>query len=85
VKYVLDTKTVSALMTGDAAAIERLSRVSRQDARRASACAGGNRSGIERLSESRRKDVLRDRLTLLRSELPRVDWSGPVAADALVV
>jgi tRNA(fMet)-specific endonuclease VapC len=75
---VLDTNAVSALMTGDAAVIERLSGVPRQDVGVPQPVLAEIAYGIERLPESRRKDVLRDRFALLRSELRRVDWSDRV-------
>jgi len=78
VKYVLDTNVVSALMAGNSSVIARLADIPRSDVGVPQPVLAEIAYGIERLQKSRRKDALRDQFTLLRSELPRVEWSDRV-------
>ena len=77
-KYVLDTNVVSALMIGDSRVVTRLEGVARSDVGVPQPVLAEIAYGIERLPRSRRKDVLRGQFSLLRSELPRVEWSDRV-------
>lgn len=79
-KYLLDTNVLSALMKGDARAVQRLKTVKKGDVGIPQPALAELAYGISRLPRSKRKDTLRARLDLLCSELPRVDWSDRVSA-----
>lgn len=76
--YVLDTNAVSALMKGDPRVTARLERASRAAVAVPQPVFAEVAYGIERLPKSRKKDVLRARMELLRTELPRMEWSDAV-------
>jgi tRNA(fMet)-specific endonuclease VapC len=78
-KYVLDTNAVSALMRGDAAAIERLSRVQKQDVSVPQPVLAEIAYGLERLSRSKRRENLTHRYSLIVDELARTPWTDDVS------
>lgn len=78
-KYVLDTNAVSALMKGDARAVERLKRAGKADVCIPQPAIAEIAYGIERLPRSKRKETLRERLDLLCGEMARMGWSDEVS------
>jgi tRNA(fMet)-specific endonuclease VapC len=85
VKYLLDTNAVAALMRGEATAVERLSRLAREDVLIPQPVMAEIAYGIERLERSRRKDNLRARFALIREELGRAVWSDEVSEAFAVI
>ena len=79
-KYVLDTNAFSALMQGQAAAVDRLAAVSRGDVSVPQPVLAEIAYGIERLPHSRRRLALQERFDLLRSQLLRCPWTDEVSA-----
>ena len=78
-KYVLDTNAFSALMQGQAAAVDRLAAVSRGDVSVPQPVLAEIAYGIERLPHSRRRLALQERFDLLRSQLLRCPWTDEVS------
>lgn len=78
-KYVLDTTAVSALMRGDARAIERLKRCGREDVVIPQPAIAEISYGIQRLARSKRREALASRFRLLSREIQRVTWSDEVS------
>ena len=78
-RYVLDTNAVSALMRGDPGVVSRLASVDRGDVGVPQPVLAEIEYGIQRLPASRRRTHLRDRFDLLRTELPRVEWTDEVS------
>jgi tRNA(fMet)-specific endonuclease VapC len=79
VKYVLDTNVFSALMQGQAAAVDRLAAVGRGDVSVPQPVLAEIAYGIERLPQSRRRSALQERFDLLRSQLMRCPWTDEVS------
>ncbi len=77
--YVLDTNTVSAIMTGDARAVARLQAASKSDVLVPQPVIAELAYGIARLARSKRKDALRVRLESIKTVLARVDWTDAVS------
>jgi tRNA(fMet)-specific endonuclease VapC len=78
-KFVLDTNAVSALMKGDAQAIERLKRSERTEVGIPQPVIAEISYGIERLPRSRRREALAQRFELLKEEIQRIEWSDKVS------
>ena len=78
-KYVLDTNAVSALMRGEQAMIARLLAVEPAEVGVSHPTWAEIHYGIERLPASKKKTALREKLELLRSEIPTVPWSERVS------
>ncbi len=78
-KYVLDTNVLSALMKGDQRAVGRLKAVSKDEIGVPQPALAEIAYGIARLPRSKRKEALQERFDLLRTELPRVEWSDEVS------
>lgn len=78
-RYVFDTNVLSALMKGESRVVERLSGVGRAEVGVPQPVLAEIAYGIARLPRSKRKEMLRDRFDLLRSELPRIEWSDEVS------
>ena len=78
-KYVLDTNVFSALMQGQAAAVDRLAAVSRGDVSVPQPVLAEIAYGIERLPHSRRRSALQERFDLLRSQFARCPWTDEVS------
>lgn len=78
-KYVLDTNVLSALMKGDRHAVDRLRAVGKDEIGVPHPALAEIAYGIARLARSKRKDALQERFDLLRTELPRVEWSDEVS------
>lgn len=78
-KYVLDTNAVSALMKGDARVVDRLRRVVKSEVCVPQPVLAEIAYGIDRLPKSKRRDALRERFDLIRTELPRVEWTDEVS------
>lgn len=78
-KYVLDTNVLSALMKGDSRAVARLAEVSKDEVGVPQPALAEIAFGIARLPRSRRREALQGRFDLLRTELPRVDWTDDVS------
>jgi len=78
-KYVLDTNVLSALMKGEPRVVERLRHAAPRDVAVPQPVLAEIAYGIERLPRSKRRTALRDRFDLLRSELPRVEWTDDVS------
>lgn len=78
-KYVLDTNVLSSLMKGDRHAVDRLRAVNKDEVAVPHPALAEIAYGIARLARSRRKDTLQERFDLLRTELPRVEWSDEVS------
>ena len=78
-KYVLDTNVLSALMKGDARALDRLKRASKDQVGVPQPAFAEIAYGIARLPRSKRKEALQERFELLRAELPRVDRDDAVS------
>ena len=78
-KYVLDTDVFSALMRGDARAIDRLASAKRTDVAVPQPVLAEIAYGIERLSSSARRESLQQRFDLLRSQLSRREWTDEVS------
>ena len=78
--HVLDTNAVSALMRGDQRAIERLRQLDRSDVAVPQPVLAEIAYGIARLPRSRRRAELERRADLIRSEIPRADWTDAVSA-----
>jgi tRNA(fMet)-specific endonuclease VapC len=79
VKYVLDTNVFSALMQGQAVAVNRLAAVGRADVSVPQPVLAEIAYGIERLPQSRRRSALQERFDLLRSQLARCPWTDEVS------
>lgn len=78
-KYVLDTNVLSALMKGDRRAVDRLKAVSKDEVGVPQPAFAEIAYGIARLPRSKRKEALQERFDLLRTELPRVEWTDEVS------
>ena len=78
-KYVLDTNVFSALMQGQAAAVDRLAAVGRGDVSVPQPVLAEIAYGIERLPQSRRRSALQERFDLLGSQLVRCPWTDEVS------
>jgi tRNA(fMet)-specific endonuclease VapC len=78
-KFVLDTNAVSALMKGDAQAIERLKRSERTEVGIPQPVIAEISYGIEHLPRSRRREALAQRFELLKEEIQRIEWSDKVS------
>jgi len=79
VRYILDTKAVSALMKGDRAVLDRLERLPKSDVFVPQPVLAEIAYGIERLPRSKRRETLQDRFDLVRAELQRIAWSDEVS------
>lgn len=79
-KFVFDTNAVSALMSGEASMLKRLSRVERTEVAMPQPVIAEISYGIERLPASRRRTELEARFSLVLSELARVEWTDAVSA-----
>jgi len=79
VKYILDTNAVSALMKGVPAAVDRLADLDRSAVSVPQPVLAEIAYGIERLPRSRRRTELRRRLSLIRNEIGRAEWSDAVS------
>jgi tRNA(fMet)-specific endonuclease VapC len=79
VKLVLDTNAVSALMKGEPRVIARLKQRSKEEVSVPQPVLAEIAYGIERLPRSKRKDALRERFSLVLSELARSTWSDEVS------
>ena len=77
-KYVLDTNAVSALMRGDQDLIGRPGGVLRSEVLVPQPVLAEIEYGLERLPRSARRERLRERFELLKSELPRIEWSDEI-------
>ena len=78
-KYILDTNAVSALMKGVPAAVDRLGDLDRSAVSVPQPVLAEIAYGIERLPRSRRRTELRRRLSLIRNEIGRAEWSDAVS------
>ena len=78
-KYILDTNAVSALMKGVPAAVDRLADLDRSAVSVPQPVLAEIAYGIERLPRSRRRTELRRRLSLIRNEIGRAEWSDAVS------
>ncbi|HEX5047591.1 MAG TPA: PIN domain-containing protein [Gammaproteobacteria bacterium] len=78
-KYLLDTNAVSALMKGEAAAVERLMAVHRNDVAIPQPVIAEIAYGIERLPRSKRRERLQDRFELICAEIARTAWTDAVS------
>lgn len=78
-RYVLDTNTVSALMTESPPAITKLATLDRVDVAVPQPVFAEIAYGIARLARSKRRTALRERFLLLRSVLPVAAWSEEVS------
>jgi tRNA(fMet)-specific endonuclease VapC len=76
---VLDTNIVSGLMRGDAAILERLRRIAKQDVSIPQPVLAEIAYGIERLPRSRRKTRLQARYALILGEVARAAWTDEVS------
>jgi tRNA(fMet)-specific endonuclease VapC len=77
-KYVLDTNAVSGLMSRNAAVIARLEQATRAAVLVPMVVWAEIAFGVERLAEGKKQQLLRGRFELLRSELPRAEWTDEV-------
>ena len=77
--HVLDTNAVSALMRGDDRAIERLRQLDRSEVIVPQPVLAEIAYGIARLPRSRRRADLERRAEIIRSEIPRADWTDAVS------
>jgi tRNA(fMet)-specific endonuclease VapC len=78
-RYVLDTDIVSELMKGNPRALSRLRAAGRTDAAIPQPVIAEIAYGLERLPRSKRRTQLEQRFDLLRSELPRCQWTDTVS------
>ena len=78
-KYILDTNAVSALMKGLPAAVDRLADLDRSAVSVPQPVLAEIAYGIERLPRSKRRTELRRRLSLIRNEIGRAEWSDAVS------
>ena len=76
---MLDTNIVSGLMRGDAAILERLRRIAKQDVSIPQPVLAEIAYGIERLPRSRRKTRLQARYALILGEVARAAWTDEVS------
>jgi tRNA(fMet)-specific endonuclease VapC len=77
--YILDTNAVSALMKGDAVAIERLAATNRVEVRVPQPVVAEIAYGIQRLPASKQRRRLQDRFDLVCGELARASWTDTVS------
>lgn len=77
--YILDTSAVSALMRGDERVIARLRTLDRSEVAVPQPVLAEIAYGIARLPRSRRRAALEQRADIIRSEIPRADWSDAVS------
>lgn len=78
-KYILDTNAVSALMKGLPAAVDRLAGLDRSTVSVPQPVLAEIAYGIERLPRSKRRTELRRRLSVIRNEIGRAEWSDEVS------
>ena len=78
--YILDTNAVSALMRGDERVIQRLRKLDRSVVAVPQPVLAEIAYGIARLPRSRRRDNLEFRAEVIRTEIPRADWTDAVSA-----
>ena len=78
-RYVLDTNAVSALMKGEPRVVEKLRALDKSDAAVPQPVIAEIAYGIERLPRSKRRAALEERFELVRTELPRVEWTDAVS------
>ena len=78
--YILDTNAVSALMRGDQRLIERLRNVDRSEVAVPQPVLAEIAYGVARLPRSRRRTELEGRADIIRSEIPRADWTDAVSS-----
>jgi tRNA(fMet)-specific endonuclease VapC len=78
--HVLDTSAVSALMRGDQRVIERLRRLDRSQVAVPQPVLAEIAYGLARLPRSRQRTDLERRADMIRSEIPRADWTDAVSA-----
>jgi tRNA(fMet)-specific endonuclease VapC len=76
---VLDTNAASAMMRGDARVLTRLRNSNKRDVSVLQPVLAEIAYGIERLPRSKRRTSLEARFELVRSELPRAEWSDAVS------
>jgi tRNA(fMet)-specific endonuclease VapC len=79
VRYVLDTNTVSALMRGDPALVERLTSEARSDVLLPQPVVAEIAYGLARMKSSARKGRLERRFRIIMEELARVPWNDEVS------
>jgi tRNA(fMet)-specific endonuclease VapC len=79
VRYVLDTNIVSELMKGNERALARLRAAGRTETGIPQPVIAEIAYGLERLPRSKRRKLLEQRFELLRSELPRCQWTDTVS------
>jgi tRNA(fMet)-specific endonuclease VapC len=77
--YVLDTNTVSALMKGTPAVVDRLAAAEPPDVGIPQPVVAEIAYGIERLPRSKRRRALQSRFDLICSELQRTEWTDAVS------
>ena len=77
--YVLDTNTVSALMKGTRAIVDRLAATEPGDVGIPQPVVAEIAYGIERLPRSKRRQALQERFDLICSEVQRVEWTDAVS------
>ncbi len=77
--YILDTNAVSALMRGDERVIARLRTVDRSEVAVPQPVLAEIAYGLARLPRSRRRGALEQRADIIRSEIPRVEWTDAVS------
>jgi tRNA(fMet)-specific endonuclease VapC len=78
-RYVLDTNIVSELMKGNQRALTRLRAAGRTEVAIPQPVIAEIAYGLERLPRSKRRTQLEQRFDLLRSELPRCQWTDTVS------
>jgi tRNA(fMet)-specific endonuclease VapC len=78
-KYVLDTNVLSALMKGEPRAVARLRAAGRREVGIPQPVIAEIEYGLQRLPKSKRRLALQTRFDLLRSELPRCQWTDTVS------
>lgn len=77
--HILDTNAVSALMKGDAAAIDRLASTHPGEVAIPSPVVAEIAYGLERLPRSKRRQALQARFDLVCAQLPRAEWNDAVS------
>ena len=79
-RWALDTTTLSALMKGQAMAIQRLRAARRRDVLLPQPVLAEVAYGLARMPVSRARRTLQERFSWFARELPRADWSDEVSA-----
>ena len=78
-KYVLDANVLSALMRKEPRITARFKRAGPDEVSVPQPALAEVAYGIERLPRSKRRTTLRDDFDVLRSELPRAEWTDDVS------